>query len=290
MTDVPQSDSSQPGKTRTMWHPLLVRMLRFALDSAFRVNEEVSVGKLPLRVDILLVRQEGGQISEAMRQKLSMLLALLNRFTLIEFKGPTDVMERGDFAQLLGCSFLWHSQESELIPSKEVSLVVLLPMVTGPLRQELRALECEIRQQEPGIFRVAGLPFVAWLVETDVMAEHGHPIISLVSRVFLNDRQSIIKKLARGGQGPLVQYMVQQIRQFDSEEDLAMQQALSENLAELADELFTKMIEEAPAERRLRGLSPEELLRVMSPEQLVAALSDEQAARLRELLDRKQGR
>ena len=160
MTDVQQSDSSQPGKTRTMWHPLLVRMLRFALGSAFRVDEEVSVGKLPLRVDILLVRQEGGQISEAKRQELSVLLPLLNRFTLIEFKGPTDAMDRGDFAQLLGCSFLWHSQENELIPREEVSLVVLLPMVSGPLRQELRALGCEASQHEPGILRVAGLPFV----------------------------------------------------------------------------------------------------------------------------------
>ena len=78
-----------------------------------------------------------------------------------------------------------------------------------------------------------------------------------------------------------------------------MQQALSENLAELADELFTKMIEGASAERRLRGLSPEErlrglspeeLLRALSPEELAAALSDEKAARLRELLERKQGR
>ena len=69
-----------------------------------------------------------------------------------------------------------------------------------------------------------------------------------------------------------------------------MQQALSENLAELADELFTKMLEEAPAEQRLRGLSPEERLRGLSPEELAAALSDEKAARLRELLDRKQGR
>ncbi len=43
----------QPGKTRTWWHPLLARMLAFALNPAFKVEQEVSVGKLPLRVDIL---------------------------------------------------------------------------------------------------------------------------------------------------------------------------------------------------------------------------------------------
>ena len=66
--DAQQSDTSergdQPGKTRTWWHPLLVRMLGFALESAFKVEQEVSVGKLPLRVDILLIRREGGQLSE----------------------------------------------------------------------------------------------------------------------------------------------------------------------------------------------------------------------------------
>ena len=60
-----------------------------------------------------------------------------------------------------------------------------------------------------------------------------------------------------------------------------MQQVLSENLEQFDEDLLTKMLEELPVERRLRGLSPGERL---------AGLSNEDAARLRELLDRKQGR
>ena len=45
----------------------------------------------------------------------------------------------------------------------------------------------------------------------------------------------------------------------------------------------------APIEERLRGLSLEEVLRTLPPE-FVAGLSAEEAARLRELLERKQGR
>ena len=313
MTDAQQSNTSergdQPGKTRTWWHPLLVRMLGFALDSAFKVEQEVSVGKLPLRVDILLIRREGGQLSEVGARELSELLPLLNRFTLIEFKGPTDAMERGDFAQLVGCSYLWHSQLSEPVPHEEVSLIVLAPAVSGALRDELRLLGCEVSQHEAGIYRVAGLPFTTWLVETDVMAERGQPILSLVSRVFLNDRRSIIEKLARGGHGALAnyRYMVQQVKQFRSEEDFAMQQALSENLEQFDEELFARMVEEASVEQRLRGLSPEERLRGLPPEErlrglsseellralppeFVTGLSEEEAARLRDLLERKQGR
>lgn len=77
----------------------LVRMLAHTLDPAFKVEEEVSVGKVPLRVDILLIRREGGQLSEVMARDLAESLPMLNRFTLIEFKGPTDTMERGDFAR-----------------------------------------------------------------------------------------------------------------------------------------------------------------------------------------------
>jgi hypothetical protein len=189
---------------------------------------------------------------------------------------------------------------SEPVPHEEVSLIVLAPAVTDALRDELRLLGCEVSRHDAGIFRVAGLPFTTWLVETDVMAERGQPILSLVSRVFLNDRRSIIEKLARGGHEALAhyRYMVQQVKQFRNEEDFAMQQAVSENLERLDEELFTKMIEEASVEQRLRGLSPEERLRGLSSEELlralppefVAGLSEEQVARLHELPERKQGR
>ncbi len=83
------------------------------------------VRKLPLRLDILLIRREAGELSELGRQDLAILL--LNRFTLIQFKGPTDVLQRGDLAQLVGCAFLWHSQQIEPISQGDIWLVVLAP-------------------------------------------------------------------------------------------------------------------------------------------------------------------
>ena len=300
MIDDQQSDSTQPGdqpgKLRTMWHPLFVRMLDYTLGSAYSVREEVSVGKMPLRVDILLIRREGGQLSPTKAEEISALLRLLKRFTLIEFKGPTDAMERGDFGQLLGCAFLWHSQEGELIPHEEVSLVVLAPAVNNALPNELRLYGLEINDHEPGIFRVTGLPFIAWLVETDVMAERGQPVLSLVSRLFLNDRKSIMDKLEYADER-LVSYLAQQIHQFRSMEGFALQFADSQYLEQIENDLLDKILEWAPAERRVRGLSPEERVRGlapvdrvrgMAPEELVSALSEEEAARLREPLERKE--
>jgi hypothetical protein len=182
-----------------------------------------------------------------------------------------------------------------------VALLYIIGMSDAALRDELRLLGCQVSRHEAGIFRVAGLPFTTWLVETDVMAERGQPILSLVSRVFLNDRRSIIEKLARGGQGALAhyRYMVQQVKQFRSEENFAMQQAVLENLEQFDEELFAKMVEEAsveqrlrglPAEERLRGLPAEERLRGLSLEERLAGLSEDDVARMRELLERKQRR
>jgi len=120
MSDTRQSDSpgggDQLGKTRTWWHPLLARLLDFVLGPAFAVSEELSVGKVPLRVDILLIRREIGQLPETSQRDLSPLVPLLNRYTLIEFKAPPDAIERGDAAHLLGCCYLWLSRQSESIP------------------------------------------------------------------------------------------------------------------------------------------------------------------------------
>jgi hypothetical protein len=81
------------------------------------VQDEVLVGKIPLQVDILLVRREGGVLSEAGRHEVSALVTLLNRFTLIKFKGPTDSLERGDFAQPAGCTFFGIASRASRFPA-----------------------------------------------------------------------------------------------------------------------------------------------------------------------------
>ena len=71
-------------------------------------------------------------------------------------------------------------------------------------------------------------------------------------------------------------------------EDFAMQHKDSEYLGELEEELQTAVLEAIPVEKRLQGLPAEEELRRFTPEELAAGLSEEQAARLRELLERRQ--
>jgi len=130
------------------------------------------------------------------------------------------------------------------------------------------------------------------------MAGLGQPILSLVSRVFLDQHERIIDVLRRTGHTSLLHYMLQQIGQFRKlGEDFAMQHTDTEYLGELEDELqmavletipIEKRLRGLPAEERLRGLSPDDVLRGFTPEGFARGLSKEEAARLREQLERRQ--
>ena len=179
----------------------------------------------------------------------------------------------------------------------DVSLIVLAPSVNDAARAELRCLGWELGGHEPGIYRLAGGPFTTWLVETDVMAQRGQPILSLVSGVFLSEHRRIIEELGRTGHARLLHYVLQQVAQFRSlGEDFAMQHKDSEYMGVLEEELQTAFLAALPVEKRLQGLAPEERLRGLAPEErlrglvaeeLADALSEEQAARLRKLLERQ---
>ena len=297
MTDASHSDSDrgergeEPGKTRTWWHPLLARLLNHALADAYSVLEELLVGRMPLRVDILLIHRGEGQLSEVGQRDLSVLVPLLRRFTLIEFKAPTDRLESGDVAQLGGCSLLWHSQQREEILQDDVSLIILAPSVNDAFRTDLRRLGCQASPVQEGVIRIAGLPFPGWLVETDVMARLGQPILSLVSRVFLRERERIIQELSRRGHARLLHYMLQQVRQFRKRgEEFAMHHRDTQYLEAVDKELLTALLEEIPAEEILEHLTPEERLRGLSPDERLQGLTEEELKRLRELLERNSGK
>ena len=74
--------------------------------------------------------------------------------------------------------------------------------------------------------------------------------------------------------------MLQQIGQFRNlGEDFAMQHADTEYLGELEEELQTAVLETIPVEKRLRGLSPDEILRRFTPEEVLRRFTPEEVLR-----------
>jgi hypothetical protein len=269
---------TRPGKTRTWWHPLLASLLRWQLGSHYHLEEEVPVGQKPLQIDLLLLQKEQGELPASARRILAGLVEYLGQWTLVEFKSPSDTLRAGDFQTFLAYALLYRAQNQPLLEPARLHLLVLAPRLTGPYREELLALGVTLQPQEPGVWRLHGGEAVhpTWVLETETLAGLNHPLLTLVSPVFLERGAATYQLFRQGGYTELVVYLAQQIEQFRLRgEEFAMQHLGAE------EELKQVM------RRIVAAMSPAERLEFLSHEELLEGLSPEQLERLRRLLEQR---
>ncbi|MGH7200742.1 MAG: hypothetical protein ACREJB_09070 [Planctomycetaceae bacterium] len=280
--------TSPPGKRRTWWHPLFVQLLRWRLGNAYDVLDEVSVGTMPLRADIVLIRREQGDLSETARRELAALVQHLNRWTLVEFKSPADVLQQGDLDQLFGVAHLFCSQQSEPIDSADLSLIVLAASLTQPFLDDLRRRHWSIEQHGAGIHVIRSPAFTTWIIETDQVTGPEEPILTLFSRVFLRERRRIMEELSASGHEAVLHYVMQQVQQFRVlGEGFAMQHTDTQEMDRLVQEYRQKFWELLTPEERLEGLSADERLEGLSADEILRGLDEQQRERLRLLLEQR---
>jgi hypothetical protein len=273
MTPTPSEPADQPpaapGKTRTWWHPLLAGLLRWQLGEHYQLEEEVPVGVKPLQIDIILLLKQGrGELPAAARQLLAGLAEYLGERTLVEFKSPSDTLRAGEFQTFLAYAFLYRAQKEPLLPPGQLHLLVLAPRLTRPFRDELRVLGVTARPQGPGVWRLEGGLVIhpTWVLETEGLTGLSHPLLTLFSPQFLQDRLGTYETLRQGGYTNLVVYLAQQIHPFRLlGTEFVMQHLGSETEMQQA---WRDLLATLTPEERLEGLSPEELLRGLTPERV----------------------
>jgi hypothetical protein len=289
MTPPNESDASKPpGKTRTWWHALLVRLLDHVLSASYEIRDEVPIGKLPLRIDIVLIRREDGRIPEHLTQELRTVAERLNQWTLVEFKGPTDTLQCGDLDRLLACAHLFCAQQAQTIASSDLTLIILAPGPTDGFREELKLRGWKAPKRKRGLYRIRDPAFETWLISADEITGPDEPVLSLFSRVFLRDRRGIMQQLQEAGYGDLLSYVLQQIEQFKQVgEQFMIQHKDTEVMDDTARDFVELALKIASPADRLRGIPADEVLRHISLEDLVAGLSQEELTRLREIIEHR---
>ncbi len=205
----PDDADAKPRKIRTWWHPLFANILGWQLADFYRLEEEVSVGKKPLQIDILLVQKKEGELPAHSRLMLAGLVERLGELTLIEFKSPTDDLKAGDLQTFLAYALLYRSQHDPFLEPSQLHMLVIAPRISDAISQEMKILNIAAVAEEPGIWRLIGRPAVhpMWILETDTLANAQHPLMTVVSRRFLNDRLTIFELLSDGGYNDLMVYM-----------------------------------------------------------------------------------
>ncbi len=292
----PPAPESKPGTIRTWWHPLLASFLRWQLGSHFQLEEELPVGQMPLKIDVLLLRRLEGDLPAHAQQVLAGLAEYLNDYTLLEFKSPSETLRAGDFQTFVAYSLLYRVQTDPLLDPSKLHLVVIAPRLTKPYRDELDTKGVTAHEEQPGVWRLQGgvLTHRTWLLETEKLAGQSHPLLTLFSPQFLHEARQTYAQLRQVGYTELVVYLAQQVQQFKLQgEAFAMQHLGAEDEM---NRVLCEILYSLPVEQRVALLSEREILEHFSVdkllaniplEQLLQVLSAEQREELRKLLARK---
>jgi len=284
------------------WHPLLVRLLEWRLRGSCEVQPEVNLGHMPLRLDILLIRRLGIALPDEALRDISAICRRLNAYTLIEFKSSSDTLVRGDWNKLLGCSHLFIAQSEEGHRRADLTLMLLAPRLTEAFHEELRQSDYVIVEEEPGIHRIDRGVFRAYVMETDQVAGLREPMLTLFSRQFIK-HPGEWADLLKEEHSDMLYFVMQQIVQFRRELPQFEVNHMTEYMNQTIEEMEAAFLDALPLERRLRGISREEILKRYtaeeilkgytaeeilnrySPEERLRGLGEEDRARLRKLLD-----
>ncbi|MEW6609152.1 MAG: hypothetical protein AB1414_17200 [bacterium] len=86
------------------WHPYFSNVLKHLLEpKGFSVETEVEVGKMPLRIDIVVIKKG----KDADVKSLPLVFQSFTDYNVIEYKSPGDRFTRNDFDQLFAYVLLF---------------------------------------------------------------------------------------------------------------------------------------------------------------------------------------
>ena len=285
----------KPVKKRlTWWHPLFGGALEYSSKDSFEVLAEEEVGQLPMLIDIIiLLLAENRPLPEWTLNAAPSLFTRLNECTIIEFKGPTDSLEDGDFALSLSRALAWTSRHERKLTNREITMIFIAPRLTSSFKAEIERLGGKVREEAKGIFEVSSSTFETWVIESIEGEKRGEPLLSLVSPRILNDPHDVFDKLDGGPYTEFLGFCFRQIQKFqknrkefrlryEQTEEMSnlLEEVREEILESVTDEEKKKLIQTIPVKDRLDGIAVEDRLDGIAVEDRLDGLSDGQKRQL----------
>ena len=283
---IPPSEDDATFEPVTAWHPMLVAVLEKFLPTGWKLLPELLLRRLPQRVDIVLLRQEG--IAPGTARKLLSVFDYLRPHTLIEQKGPTDDLAAEDALVLLGYAsqymVLTHLRDPGLL-----ELMVIADSIPAAFVDQIERLGGHFEPLQGGLWhgQLAGFELHGVATRDAFKSAPSERLFFAFSRGYLQAPGDLLPPL--DPEEELVYLsLYEQVAQFRKmrgpmalkDEKLA-ETSHARLIAELRrrlppEELFADI----PLEQRLVGIPPEQVLKAYAPEQRLLSLPDAALAAL----------
>ncbi len=242
-----------------LWHLAFVTLIQCRAPPNFEVRSEVRLTIEPQRADMLLLRRIGVGRQDDQARVLRRLWPLLGLVTVLEYKSPVDSAFRpGDLLRLVGYGVLYDTGHlDELSQREDLTLVLVVASVTPNLLKEIKRMGWALVPLGGGYGRIDGAVYTTFVVITDEVTEA--------------ERDEYLRLFSHrpAAQGEATRWLQQWMR------DTKMKQPDIEELPGF-EEMFQKLVEAMPLEKRLAGLAPEQVLGAFAPEQVLGAFAPEQ--------------
>jgi hypothetical protein len=286
------------GAKKTAWHPPFTGLLQERCPRWAKVTGEVQLTAEPLRVDdvieVWVDRPHDPLDTGATLRGMWRFIVVVG---LLEYKSVVWPFQHGDLSRLIAYGLLWRAthqrregrsdgSRTERLAAHEITLILAVPSINAPLRDELDDLGLTLPASTTGYYQVPSglLPLV--VVDLRVVAEledddllrgfAGGPQRTLEARRWMRQHWSGTGDTMGTNATPDLYGYDEFIEQYLR--DLTPMQRLKglapeERLKGLAPEERLKGL--AP-EERLKGLAPEERLRGLAPEERLKGLAPEE--------------
>lgn len=212
----------------------------------------------PQRADLLLIRRTDAPRDDAAARVLHDIWPRLARITIVEFKSPTRSSFRpGDLVRLWSYGSLYQSTHIDDVPTRgDLTLLLVVPSITPTLRDEIDAMGWKLADLGGGYRRIDGAVYDLHVAVTDEVAEAEHDgFLRIFSHLRVGDPEA-----ARW-----VKHWMKETTMTQKIEDIPGY-----------DDIYEKILEDLPPEKRMLGLAPEQRVAGLAPEQRLAGLTPEQ--------------
>jgi hypothetical protein len=181
------------------WHPFLAEMLRLSYADRLIVQEQVSLGDMPLQADLLLIRRDPAV-------PLPYPLEFLGARTLVEFKSPDHTADQPALEQLEIYGLLYVRRE-RLPQRRDLTLWLMASNIAANVSQPGRTEIAGVQDVGPGVRRGTLDGFPTFLLDLQAVPFSPDTIP--------------LHMVAGGRQEPsLVKYILEHYRQYPQQLDL----------------------------------------------------------------------
>ena len=241
---------------RDLWHLAFADLVSRRGPSSFELLLEFLLTLEPQRADMILLRRRGRRSSKA--KLLRSLWPWLAKVTILEYKSPVASSFRpGDLLRLVGYGILYDTaHQPDLASPRDLTLALVLPAIVPALTSEIARMGWTLVPLADGYARIDGAPYTIFVAAIDEVCEaEKDGFLAVFSRT---------RKPTGEAAGWLRRWLTEE----------TMKRRNMKN-TQSYDEMFQKLVEAWPVEKRLAGLDPAQRLAGLDPAHAVLALPPE---------------